>query len=135
MFTHSESARSSRLSSRLGLLCAGFVLAASASIHAGPASANLRDLFNKHDMPLLDPATNTYGPNGLDIVFPGDVCAYIPAQYLDKVGTDPFYALEVYEQSIGGPVVQPSFSCSFDGTNSHAVWSGGTIPVPLPATG
>jgi hypothetical protein len=137
MFTHSEFVRSSRLSSRLknGLVCAGLALAAATSIYAGSANANNHDLFNKHDMPLKDPATNTYGPNGLDIVFQGNVCANIPAQYLDRAGTDPFYALEIYEQSIGGPEVAPSFSCVFDGTNSHAVWSGGEIPVPLPETG
>ncbi|HEX4077291.1 MAG TPA: hypothetical protein VHX61_00245 [Rhizomicrobium sp.] len=137
MFTHSELTPSCRLSSRLrnGLLCAGLALATAASVYAGPASANYQDLFNKHDMPLLDPATNTYGPNGIEIDFQGDVCSNIPAQYVDRVGTDPFYALAVYEQTIGGPVVTPSFSCSFDGTITHALWSGGTMPVPLPATG
>jgi hypothetical protein len=110
-------------------------LACAAWAYAVPASANPNDLFNEFDLPVLDPATSTYGPNGIEIDFQGNVCPNIPAQYVQDQGIDPFYALELYETSIGGPVVTATFSCTYDGSITHALWSGGTIPVPLPATG
>jgi hypothetical protein len=110
-------------------------LACAAWAYAAPASANLDDLYNTFDLPVLDPATNTYGPSGIEIDFAGNVCPNIPAQYVQDEAIDPFYALEVYETSVGGPVVTPTFSCMYDGSITHALWSGGTMLVPLPATG
>jgi hypothetical protein len=137
MSTHSELIRSSRLSSRLrnGILGAGLLLACAASAYTAPANANPHDLYNEFDLPVLDPATNTYGPDGIEIDFAGNVCPNIPAQYVQDAGIDPFYALEEYEISNGGPVVTPTFTCTFDGSITHALWSGGTMPVPLPASG
>jgi hypothetical protein len=135
MFTHSELPRSSRLSRSLrnSLLCAGLTLAAAGSVYTVPAHANLQDVFNEFDYPPLDPATNTYGPNALELDFTGNVCPNIPAQYVQDKGIDPFYALEIYEIDNGGPVVTPTFTCTFDGSITHAQWAGGTLPVPLPA--
>lgn len=137
MFMHSAPTRLSSLSSRLktGVLCAGLAFAAAATVTSVPASANFQDVFNEWDYAPLDPATNTYGPDGLELDFVGNMCANIPAQYVQDVGIDPFYALEVYEQSIGGPQVTPTFTCTFDGSITHALWAGGTLPVPLPSSG
>jgi hypothetical protein len=120
--------------SRISLSCA-VALACAAWGFAAPASANDHDIFNEFDLPVLDPATNTYGPNGLELDFAGNVCPNIPAQYINVAGIDPFYALELYEASISGPVVPAQFTCTFDGSITHALWSGGTLPVPLPASG
>jgi hypothetical protein len=137
MNTHSKLTRSSRLSNSLrnGLLYTALAMAAAAPVHAianGNAVENYQTLFNEFDLPVLDPATNTFGPNAIELVFMGDVCANIPAQYVFDNGIDPFYALEEYEAEVGGPQVTPTFTCTFDGTNSHAQWAGGTLPVPLP---
>ena len=110
-------------------------LACAALAYAAPARANLDDLYNEFDLPVLDPMTGTYGPNGIEIDFMGNVCPNIPAQYVQDPSIDPFYDLQLYEASIGAPVVTASFSCTFDGSITHALWSGGTLPVPLPATG
>jgi hypothetical protein len=128
---------SSKLASSLRLLCAGLALAAAASIYSVPANANPHDLFNEFDLPVLDPATNTYGPDGIEIDFQGNVCPNIPAQYVQVAGINPFYALEEYEASIGGPVVTSTFNCWYDNSANitHAQWLGGTMPVPLPASG
>jgi hypothetical protein len=145
MFTHSRPTRSSTHSSslRTGLFCAGLAIAAGASVCSAPVYANpngqgaenMETLFNEFDLPVLDPATHTYGPNGIELVFPGNVCANLPAQYVWDQGVDPFAALYGYEQSINGPLVTPTYVCQFDGTNSHATWTGGTLPVPLPTSG
>ncbi|HEY1614320.1 MAG TPA: hypothetical protein VGF97_11570 [Rhizomicrobium sp.] len=132
---HPHSAFTQPVSHKLALLCAGLTLACAASLYTVPASANPHDLFNEFDLPVLDPATNTYGPNGIELDFQGNVCPNIPAQYVQVPGINPFYALELYEQSIGGPVVTSTFSCTFDGTITHALWAGGTMVVPLPANG
>jgi hypothetical protein len=120
--------------SRISLCCAAALAFAGWGL-ATPASANDHDIFNEFDLPVLDPATNTYGPNGLELDFAGNVCPNIPAQYINVAGIDPFYALEEYEMSINGPVVPAQFTCTFDGSITHALWSGGTLPVPLPASG
>ncbi|HTT82770.1 MAG TPA: hypothetical protein VMF67_04770 [Rhizomicrobium sp.] len=137
MFTHSGLNRSP--ASRLRHLLAGLALACAASAYAMPAGAqqNPHDLYNEFDLPVLDPQTNTYGPDGIEIDFSGNVCPNIPAQYIWDAGIDPFYALAEYEASINGPVVTPSFTCTYDSNTNitHALWSGGTIPVPLPASG
>ena len=65
-------------------------LACAAWAYAVPASANPNDLFNEFDLPVLDPATSTYGPNGIEIDFQGNVCPNIPAQYVQDQGIDPF---------------------------------------------
>lgn len=138
MYTHSGFDRSPRLMGklrRLGLTLSCATLACAALGYAAPASANPHDLFNEFDLPVLDPATHTYGPDGLEIDFQGNVCPNIPAQYVQDAGINPFYALELYETSIGGPVVTSTFTCTYDGTITHALWAGGTIPVPLPAAG
>jgi hypothetical protein len=111
------------------------MLACAASVYAAPASANPHDLFNEFDLPVLDPATNTYGPDGIEIDFAGNVCPNIPAQYVQDAGIDPFYALEVYDTRNQLPAVTATFTCSYDGSITHALWSGGTMPVPLPASG
>jgi hypothetical protein len=110
-------------------------LACAAWAYAAPASANDHDLFNEFDLPVLDPATNTYGPDGIEIDFAGNVCPDIPAQYVQDAGIDPFYALELYDISINVPATTAIFNCTFDGSITHAQWLGGTMPVPLPATG
>jgi hypothetical protein len=135
MFTHYGRNQSPKSTGNLRRLCIGLALACAASAYVIPASANPHDLFNEFDLPVLDPMTNTYGPDGIEIDFQGNVCPNIPAQYVQVAGINPFYALELYEQSIGGPVVTSTFNCTFDGTVTHAQWMGGTMPVPLPATG
>lgn len=140
MHTLSGPDRSPRLTGNLRRLCTGLTLtcatlACAAFAYAAPAGANPHDLYNEFDLPMLDPATNTYGPDGLEIDFQGNVCPSIPAQYVQDAGINPFYALELYEISIGGPVVTSTFICTYDGTITHALWAGGTLPVPLPATG
>lgn len=135
MHTHSRLSSSSKSRSNLRPLCVGLTLACAAWAYSVPASANPHDLFNEFDLPVLDPATSTYGPDGIEIDFAGNVCPNIPAQYVQDPGINPFYALELYEASIGGPVVTSTFTCTFDGSITHAQWMGGTMPVPLPTTG
>jgi hypothetical protein len=110
-------------------------LACVALAYIAPARANDHDNENEFDLPVKDPMTNTYGPNGFEIDFQGNVCAEIPAQYVQDAGVDPFYANELYEQENSLPFTPAAFNCTFDGTISHATWSGDALPVPLPAPG
>jgi len=135
MNSHLATSRPSSL--KKWLLCAGLTLACAASSLPAFAQQNPHDLYNEFDLPVLDPQTNTYGPNGIAIDFSGNVCANIPAQYIYDAGIDPFYALYEYEISIGGTAVPPTFTCTYDSNTNitQALWSGGTMLVPLPASG
>jgi hypothetical protein len=114
-------------------VCAAFA-------HTAPSMAAVNNyppsvIINGSIAPMLDPATNTYGPNAIETVYAGNVCANIPAQYVQDEGPDTFWALWQYEQSIGGTPVTPGFNCTFDGSASHAQWYGGTLPYPAPSKG
>jgi hypothetical protein len=112
------------------LLLASVALAA---LTAAPAKAQpyYADLFNEWDIPTLDPATNSFGPTGMQFVYQGNATGCIPAQVTADALINPWYANQIW---VAGNPHAHHTSITYDsGLNETFVTlSGGALPVPAP---
>ena len=112
------------------LLLASVALAA---LTAAPARAQpyYADLFNEWDIPSLDPATNSFGPTGMQFVYQGNATGCIPAQITADTLTNPWYANQVW---VAGNPHARNDTIRYDaGANqTYVTLSGGALMVPAP---
>jgi len=111
-------------------LLASAAIVALALAVATPARAQ-SDLGNEWDVPSKDPATNTFGPTGMEFDYLGDATGCIPPQDPNDWLTNPWYAYTVYLNVAPSGPIHIAYDANANLTRVTEPING--LPLPVPA--